>query len=242
MEARSLGTPVPNWTPPPRPLPGPAGTVLTGRFVRLEPLDPARHAVALHEGFAGRPDLFDYLPILPPEDAAAFRAWAEEAAGAADPVFYALCDPATGRAQGLAAWLHIAPEAGSIEVGGLVFSPAIQRSPATTEAMALMMRWAFEAGYRRYEWKCNALNLPSRRAAQRLGFSYEGTFRQAMVLKGHNRDTAWFAAVDGDWPALRAAHDAWLAPGNFDAAGRQKHALSALTAPILAARDPALGP
>jgi hypothetical protein len=116
----------------------------------------------------------------------------------------------------------------------------MQRSAAATEAMVLMMTWAFDAGYRRYEWKCNALNAPSRRAAERLGLSFEGVFRQALVIKGRNRDTAWFAAIDKDWPALRAAHAAWLSPGNFDAAGQQRQALGALTAPVLVNRDPTL--
>ena len=132
------------------------------------------------------------------------------------------------------------PAAGSIEVGHIALAPALQRTPAATEAMALMMGWAFAAGYRRYEWKCDALNLASRRAAQRLGLSYEGTFRQAAVIKGRNRDTAWFAAIDTEWPRLSTAFDRWLAAENFDPAGRQKQSLSALTAPILAARDPAL--
>jgi RimJ/RimL family protein N-acetyltransferase len=132
------------------------------------------------------------------------------------------------------------PQAGSIEVGHINYAPALQRTRAGTEAMYLMMRWAFEAGYRRYEWKCNALNLGSRRAAQRLGFSYEGVFRQAAVIKGRNRDTAWFAAIDSEWPALREAFEAWLSPSNFDADGQQKERLGDLTRLVRVASDPAL--
>lgn len=138
----------------------------------------------------------------------------------------------------MAAFLRITPEAGTIEVGHIAYAPELQRTRAATEAMFHLMPWVFEAGYRRYEWKCDALNGPSRRAAERLGFSFEGIFRQAAVVKGRNRDTAWYACIDGDWPALRAAYETWLDPANFDAHGRQRQALSDLTGPILAARDP----
>ena len=138
----------------------------------------------------------------------------------------------------MASYLRIAPEAGSIEVGNICFGPALQRTKAATEAMYLMMKWAFDAGYRRYEWKCNALNMPSRRAAQRLGFSYEGIFRQALVVKGRNRDTAWFAIIDKEWPALREAYAAWLAPANFTVAGKQRESLADLTRLVRAASDP----
>ena len=136
----------------------------------------------------------------------------------------------------MASYLRIDPNSGSIEVGGINFSPLLQRKPAATEAMYLMMKHAFELGYRRYEWKCNALNAPSRKAAQRLGFSYEGIFRQALVVKGRNRDTAWYAAIDSEWPALDAAFSQWLSVDNFDALGIQKTKLSALTSPILTQR------
>ena len=231
-----LGAPVPGWTPPLPP--GPA--VMEGRLVRLERLDPARHAADLHAANTASDAIWDYLPYGPFASLGDYRAWAEGMAGQNDPFFYALSDRATGRAGGVASYLRISPAAGSIEVGHIALAPVLQRSPAATEAMALMMGWAFAAGYRRYEWKCDALNIPSRRAAQRLGLSYEGTFRQAAVIKGRNRDTAWFAAIDAEWPRLSAAFDRWLAPDNFDPAGRQKQSLSALTAPILAARDPAL--
>ncbi len=224
---------VPDWTPPPRPGRQP----MAGRFVRLEPLD-ASHAEELFAANRVSDAIWDWLPYGPFDAVEDYRRWVAEMAAGDDPLFFALRDLASGRAAGVASYLRIAPEAGSIEVGHINLAPALQRTPAATEAMALMMGWAFEAGYRRYEWKCNAANLASRRAAQRLGLSYEGVFRQALVVKGRNRDTAWFAAIDGEWPRLRAAFDTWLAPGNFDAEGRQRVALSDLTRPILVARDP----
>lgn len=233
MDTRRFGEPVPDWRPPPRP--GPA--VMAGRYVRLERLDPARHAADLWAAWAGADALWDYLPYGPFHDAAACAAHVAALAAKADCVFYALCDPDTGRAGGVAAWLRIDPAAGSIEVGHICLGPTLQRTPAATEAMVLMMGWAFDAGYRRHEWKCDALNLPSRRAAARLGMAFEGVFRQAAVVKGRNRDTAWFAVIDRDWPALRAAFDAWLAPANFDDGGRQRVALRDLTAPLAAAGE-----
>ena len=149
-----------------------------------------------------------------------YESWVARAASTADPLFYAVLRD--GRAVGVAAYLRIAPETGSIEVGHINFSPLLQRSPAATEAMYLMMRQAFELGYRRYEWKCDSLNAPSRAAAQRLGLSYEGIFRQAVVYKDRNRDSAWYAAIDKEWPALKAAFDQWLAAENFDDAGQQR--------------------
>jgi RimJ/RimL family protein N-acetyltransferase len=214
--------------------------VLEGRHIRLERLDPAAHATEIHAANRASDAIWDYLPYGPFATEADWRAWAEGMADLADPFFYALRDLRTGRAAGVASFLRITPAAGSIEVGHINLSPALQRSPAATEAMALMMGWAFDAGYRRYEWKCDALNLPSRRAAARLGLSYEGIFRQAAVVKGRNRDTAWFSAIDSEWPALSAAFSRWLDPANFDADGRQRSSLSSLTAPLLAARDPAL--
>jgi RimJ/RimL family protein N-acetyltransferase len=151
-------------------------------------------------------------------------------------LLFAIVDLATDRAVGVAGYLRITPAAGSIEVGHLQYSPLLQRTPAATEAMYLLMAHAFGLGYRRYEWKCHTLNTPSRAAAQRLGLSFEGVFRQATVVKGRNRDTAWYAAIDQEWPALRAAFEQWLSPANFDAQGRQKVSLSALTAPVLKQR------
>lgn len=228
------GHPVPDWTPPPRPGPD----VLEGRYVRLERLEAARHAPEVHAANRASDAIWDFLPYGPFASEGEWRAWAEGWGEA--PFFYVLRDLSTGLAGGVASFLRVSPEAGSIEVGHINLSPKLQRTAAATEAMALMMGWAFEAGYRRYEWKCDALNLASRRAAQRLGLSYEGVFRQAAVVKGRNRDTAWFAAIDREWPDLRAAFAAWLSPDNLD--GGQKVALSALTAPVLAATDPALSP
>ena len=165
---------------------------------------------------------------------------AKEAVAGRDPVFWAIREAGAAHPVGVASYLRITPEHGVIEVGHICLSPALQRSRAATEAMFLMMDWAFSHGYRRYEWKCNALNMASRGAAQRLGFSYEGIFRQATVVKGRNRDTAWFAVIDAEWPALREAYAAWLSPRNFDAAGRQKERLSDLTRLVRAADDPAL--
>ena len=231
---RKSGDEVPGWTPPPRP----EAVAIEGQYARLEPLAQA-HAAGLHTAYAGADALWDYLPYGPHADPAAQAAWVADWAGREDPVFFAIRDrDAGGRIGGVASFLRIQPEAGSIEVGHINFGPALQGSRAATEAMALMMGHAFALGYRRYEWKCDALNLASRRAAARLGLSYEGVFRQAAVVKGRNRDTAWFAAIDREWPALSAAFEAWLDPGNFDAAGRQRRRLSDLTRPILAARDP----
>lgn len=229
---KRFGDPVPDWRPPVRP--GPA--VLEGRYARLERLTPG-HAAALHAANAADGGIWDYLPYGP-FDAAGYAAWIDGMAGQGDPFFYAIQDKDSGLWSGVASYLRITPEDGSIEVGHINFAPALQGTRAATEAMALMMGWAFGAGYRRYEWKCDSLNRPSRRAAERLGLSYEGLFRQAMVRRGRNRDTAWFAAIDKDWPQLSAAFDTWLAPENFDAAGRQKQRLSDLTQPVLVQRDP----
>lgn len=218
----------------------PEGAVLEGRYARLEPLDAERHAALLFRAFEGHDARWDYMPYGPFHSAAQYHRWVRETVAHGEHLFYAIKDLETGTFGGVASYLRIAPAAGSIEVGNINFSPALARSRAATEAMYLMMQWAFEAGYRRYEWKCNALNRASRRAAQRLGFSYEGIFRQALVVKGRNRDTAWFACIDTEWPALREAFSAWLAPSNFDTAGRQKERLSDLTGLVRAADDPAL--
>lgn len=231
-----LGPPVENWTPPPRP----DVPVLEGRYARLEKLRAGDHAALLFRAFSGDDALWDYMPQGPFSSATQYHRWAREAESAEDTVFYAIQNRETGKFEGIASYLRIAPEAGSIEVGNICFGRALQRTRAATEAMFLMMQWAFEAGYRRYEWKCNALNAPSRRAAQRLGFSYEGIFRQAVVVKGRNRDTAWFAAIDTEWPALKEAFTVWLAPANFDAQGRQKERLGDMTALVRAASDPTL--
>ena len=231
-----LGFLVPDFTPPP----APEGVTLEGRFVRLERMDPDTHAADLHRAYSGHDALWDFMPYGPFLSAAGYHRWAKDAASGGDPLFHVLRDAVTGRAGGVASYLRIAPEAGSIEVGHICIAPELSRSPATTEAMFLMMDWAFSNGYRRYEWKCNALNLPSRRAAQRLGFSYEGIFRQHLVSKGRNRDTAWFAVIDAEGPALREAFAAWLAPANFDGNGRQREKLSDLTGLVRAGSDPGI--
>ena len=236
MSDERLGTPLPGWTPPPAPM----GEVLDGQYVRLERLDADAHAADLHRAYSGHDALWDYMPYGPFSSAAAYHRWAKETASGADPLFYVLRDKATGHCGGVASYLRITPAAGSIEVGHICLSPEVAKGRVWTEAMFLMMEWAFRNGYRRYEWKCNALNMASRRAAQRLGFSYEGIFRQAAVIKGRNRDTAWFAAIDTEWPALREAYAAWLSPRNFDAAGRQKERLSDLTRLVRVAEDPGL--
>lgn len=215
-----------------------AHTPMSGRFVRLEPLAPA-HAAGLFAAFDGHDDTWTYLPYGP-LDRAGWEAWVPWVNALPDTLFFALLDAQTGAPLGVASYLRITPAQGVAEVGHLNFSPVLQGTPAATEAMALMMARVFEAGYRRYEWKCNAANLASRRAAQRLGFSFEGVFRQHMVVKGKNRDTAWFSVTDGEWPALSQAFSTWLDAENFDAQGVQRRALSALTAPLLAALDPAL--
>ena len=215
-----VGFPVPGWRPARLPGRGP----LEGRLCRLEPLDPERHADSLYKanGVDAEGRNWTYLPYGPFDTFDGYRAWMDETCRGRDPFFYAVVDPATGGATGLASYLRIDPANGSIEVGHINYSPLLQRTPAATEGMYLMMKHAFDLGYRRYEWKCNALNAASRAAAERLGFSFEGVFRQAAVVKGRNRDTAWYSVIDGEWPALREAFRRWLDPSNFDAQGRQR--------------------
>ncbi len=235
-ESRDIGAPVTGWSPPRRPARG----AISGRYVRLEPLHPG-HAAELHAACTGADAMWDYLPYGPFADEAAHENWIKQNAPGDDPLFFALRDLASGKAAGVASYLRIQPAAGSIELGHIALSPALQQNRAATEAWFLMMDWAFTAGYRRFEWKCDARNLASRRAAERLGLSYEGIFRQATVVKGRNRDTAWFAGIDGEWPALRDAFTRWLDPGNFDGEGRQRESLSILTRPLLATADPMRG-
>ncbi len=223
--ARPTGPAVPGFTPPPAPGPD----RLPGIHVTLERLDPARHADDLFQANLGHDWVWDYLPYGPFADLAGYRDWQAGMAAKSDPYFYALRDHATGRIGGIASYLRVDPGNGVIEIGHIQIAPVLQRSPAATEAISLMIRWAFQAGYRRVEWKCNALNEPSMVAARRYGFTYEGTFRQHMLVRGHNRDSAWFSILDREWPDLAAAHDAWLAPSNFDAEGRQRQRLSDLT-------------
>ena len=237
-DTNALGQPVgllvSDWKPPALP----SRDTMEGVFCRLEALDPDRHASDLYGANSLDADgrSWTYLPYGPFAAFEDYFASLSESAAKSDPLFFAIIDTARGQAVGVVSYLRIDPRHGSIEVGHLNFSPLLQQKPAATEAMFLMMDRAFGLGYRRYEWKCNALNEPSRRAAQRLGLSFEGVFRQAAVYKGRNRDTAWYAAIDQEWPALRNAFVRWLDPANFDEDGKQRVALSTLTAPILKQR------
>lgn len=221
-----IGPALPDWRPPPRPRQQP----LIGRFCTVEPLDTARHARDLFEANSLDREnrMWTYLFSGPYASFEDYARWLGERAPGTDPLFQAFVSRETGRAMGLGAFMRIDPAMGSIEVGHIAMSPLLQRSPAATEAMYLMMRHAFELGYRRYEWKCDSLNEKSRRAAERLGFTYEGLFRQAIVYKGRSRDTAWYSIIDSEWPRVRAAFERWLDPGNFDADGRQRTCLAAL--------------
>lgn len=229
-----LGRPVPGWTARPRP----PRAAMRGRFCRLEPLSAERHADSLFDANAldREERMWTYLLRGPYGSRAEYRAYLEKCSASEDPLFFAIVDAGLERATGLGSYLRIEPAHGVIEVGHLAFSPLLQRTAAATEALYLMMRQVFELGYRRYEWKCDALNARSCRAAERLGFTFEGIFRQAVVYKGRNRDTAWYAMIDREWPAIDRAFQRWLDPSNFDAQGRQRTSLSALTQPILVAR------
>lgn len=233
-----IGEPVGPWTAPPS-VGRSHASRLTGQYCRLEPLDRQRHAADLFEANARDADgrMWTYLPYGPFRALDDYAAWVESVAAQDDPLFFAIVDAGSARAVGVASYLRIDPPAGAIEVGHIAYSPLLQRTRAATETMYLMMRLAFELGYRRYEWKCDALNAPSRGAAERLGLSYEGIFRQARVYKNRNRDTAWYAAIDKEWPALDAAFRQWLSPSNFDADGRQRVALRSLTEPIRVAGE-----
>jgi RimJ/RimL family protein N-acetyltransferase len=205
---------------------------MQGDYVRLEPVEVAAHGASLYRLSHARPEdaaLWTYLAYGPFADQSAFAAWLEERARSDDPLFFVLVEGASGEASGMASYLNIVPDMGCIEIGHIWFAPPLQRTRAATEAIFLMMHHVFDdLGYRRLEWKCNALNEASMRAARRFGFTYEGTFRQHMVVKGRNRDTAWFALLDHEWPAVRAAYERWLARENFDPAGRQRTRLGAL--------------
>lgn len=223
-----------NWTPPPLP----TRTVLRGQYTTLEPLARA-HIKGLREAH-GEDDgsMWEFLPVGPFDDTG-YAAWVDVQRLQHDPLQFAV-RMADGRLGGTLSLMRMQPQAGSIETGWLTFAPRLQRTRESTEAVYLLMKWAFSAGYRRFEWKCDAANVPSRRAAQRFGMSFEGVFRQAAVVKGRNRDTAWYAAIDSEWPALRAAFEAWLDVANFGEAGQQVTRLGDLTAPILVAKDPVL--
>ena len=223
-----LGAPVDDA---PAAQPGPV--TLEGRHVRIVPFDADRHGgdlFALSHG-PEKERLWAYLRPEPFPDATAFARFYAAAAAAGDQALYTVATVDAGRAVGHAAYLRITPAYRTIEVGNILYTPQLQRTPGATEAMYLMARHAFEdLGYRRYEWKCDSLNAPSRRAAERFGFTYEGLFRQHMILKGRNRDTAWFSLLDAEWPRAKAAFEIWLDPSNFDADGRQRRRLEEIRA------------
>jgi RimJ/RimL family protein N-acetyltransferase len=218
-----------SWSPRPRP----QRRVFEGAYVRLEPLDAARHGDELFKAGSGSEAerLFRYLGEGPFADRAEFERWLERSAASEDPLFFAAIDQGTGRVEGRLSLMRIDAANGVIETGHLMFGPRLAQTRAATEAIYLLARYSFdELGYRRFEWKCNDRNEPSKRAALRFGFAFEGVFRQHMVIKGESRDTAWFSIIDREWPARRRAFERWLAPGNFDEAGRQRISLSALNA------------
>ncbi|MGZ9665499.1 GNAT family N-acetyltransferase [Pseudomonas fluorescens] len=206
-------------------VPAPTATLLEGRFIRLERLDPARHGDQLFaalEGPGADPKLWDYLPYGPFPERTAFDAWLNNHAAASDPYFFSVVDRASGQVQGLLSLMSIVPAQGRIEIGHVTFGAPMQRSPKSTEAVFLLAKYSFELGYRRLEWKCNNSNARSRYAAERLGFSFEGVFRQHMVVKGQNRDTAWYSILDGEWPAIAAGFEQWLADENQTPDGQVK--------------------
>lgn len=217
-----------------RPARRPARVTLEGAYVKLVPLDAAEHAGDLYAPThgAGYEALWRYLWDGPFASETEFRAALERKAATEDPLFFAIADPRSGRAMGYASHMRIEPAQRAIEIGGILYVPELQRTRAATEAMYLMARYAFDdLGYRRYEWKCDSMNRPSIRAALRLGFTFEGVFRQHMIVKGRNRDTAWFAMLDSEWPSRKSAFERWLAPENFDFEGRQKTPLRPLSRP-----------
>lgn len=235
MRTNALGQPIGSvvrgWNAPPRP----QRESIQGLRCALEPLSLDAHANTLYESNAldtnGRN--WTYLAYGPFDTQAEYRRWIEASSASTDPLFYTVVESETHKAIGVVSYLSIHPSDGSIEIGHLNFSPLLQRTSAATEATYLMMERAFALGYRRCEWRCDALNKSSRKAAQRLGFSFEGIFRQATVYKGRSRDTAWYSVIDNEWPSLQEAFTRWLAPTNFTAKGEQKLRLSELTRPVL---------
>ncbi len=217
------------WTPRPRP----QRKAMEGRYARLEPLDVAKHGDQLFEASntVDAERLWQYAADGPYRDRASFQPWLEKAAAADDPLMFVVIDKATGRVEGRQTYLRIAPEHGVIEIGYILWGPAIGRTRVATEAFYLFAAHAFDdLGYRRYEWKCDNANVPSKNAAERFGYTFEGIFRQHMVYKGRNRDTAWYSIIDSEWPGIRRAFQDWLAPENFASDGRQKTRLAARAA------------
>lgn len=225
-----VGDAVPDW----KGAQAPVREVMEGRYCRVVPLDGRAHAADLFDAYREDQDgrTWTYVPYGPFATREALDVWVARLVATDDPLCFAIVDGRTGRAAGVASYMRIKPAHGVIEVGGIVLAPALQRTRAATEAMYLMMARAFnELGYRRYEWKCDALNAPSRRAAERLGFTYDGLFEQAWVYKGRNRDTAWYSVLDRDWPVLERAYRTWLSPANFDEEGRQRRSLAEVREP-----------
>ena len=212
------------------PAPRPGRVVLDGRFCRLEPLDATKHGDDLFRA-STPPDAaarFLYLFEEPPASRAELEAWLQKSAASTDPLYFAVIDKRTGKVEGRQTFMRIDPPNRVIEIGSIYWGPAISRTPVTTEANFLFAKYAFDSlGYRRYEWKCNALNAPSRAAAERFGFTYEGHFRRATIAKGRSRDTSWYSIIAEDWPRIRSAYEAWLSPDNFDADGQQRAKLMA---------------
>ncbi|WP_380178688.1 GNAT family N-acetyltransferase [Kalamiella sp. sgz302252] len=221
-----VGEPLPDWTPRPYP----QRTMLAGRFCRLEPLESARHYEDLLAAWSSAEDGRDWTYLFSgPFTADELYDYLATAEASRDPLHFAVIDLQSGRAVGTLALMRIEPAHGVIEVGHVTFSPLLKRTPLSTESHFLLMRYVFEVlGYRRYEWKCDSLNAPSRKAAERLGFSYEGLFRQAIVYRGRSRDTTWFSVIDSEWPALRQAFMSWLDAANFDETGQQRQSLASL--------------
>ena len=222
---QSVGFPVEGWRQRSRP----PRNAMTGRYCVVEPLQPGIHAADLYQAYMEDKEhrVWTYMSYGPFHTFENYRSWLESYCAGDDPLFHAVIDQKTSRATGVASYLNVKPDVGVVEVGHINYSPRLQRTPAATEAMFLMMRRVFdELGYRRYEWKCDALNAASRRAAERLGFVFEGVFRQATIYKGRNRDTAWYSIIDAQWPALKKAFERWLEPVNFDSQGRQIKRLS----------------
>ena len=226
-----IGEPVENWSPPPTP----PRRAMRGGYCIVEPLSVEKHSADLFR--ANQLDrenrIWVYLPYGPFATLDDYQRWMTETCLGGDPMFFAIIDQQTNQAAGVASYLRINPEAGSIEVGHINYSPAMQSTAMATEAMYLMMKNAFALGYRRYEWKCNALNQRSRTAATRLGFTFEGIFRQMLIVKNRNRDSAWYSILDKEWSAVESAFQTWLAADNFDENGTQRQSLSTLTAKAL---------
>jgi RimJ/RimL family protein N-acetyltransferase len=234
--SQPIGWPMAGWTP----RPPPPRTPIEGRCVRLEPLDPDRHADDLYAAYAEAPDGRDwtYLSVERFDDAAAYRGFVTAQAASDDPLHHAIIDLTSGRPVGTGALMRVDRNNGVIEVGHIAFAPRLQATTGGTEAIYLFMSRVFdELGYRRFEWKCDALNAPSRRAALRFGFVFEGIFRQAVVTKGRNRDTAWYSMTDRDWPDVKAALTLWLEPANFDEGGRQIRSLDVVRAGLRPSAD-----